>query len=396
MDFLSVSDEFEWFKNLKNHPHLRYLSNNVNLNRIVGEIVNEAFDIDPVVPVSEEIKTLSDEIEDLLFGKNFRGFDTFVRDRPNTENFWLILKQLLKLYMTEFINRKTFQIAMGIQQVRWMADEDNTSMKNARLEIPEVEFFLYQDLAPDVQDAIRSSFSGTYHIPMRRLRPSIVFNIKFIDQVLKGTIWYKCKLKEQISHRGHIYIGEDRKTQWSTIPETLNFSAFAFIHAPELVFGSLKSQTITNHIAKFRRRPFAAHLPGSTKNMFLIDPLTKVRIVDNWIHDFYHMTRIPDSPYTINSPPIPEVYDKVFKIRHVIDEEYASLNDMGIDFVESSGLPSYPIVLGGGRRRKKEHESRRRCRATSKPHSRHDRTKTSQMTKRKKKERHVNFPFRGF
>ena len=400
-------------KDLKNYPELRYLSNNENLKRIVVEIVDEVLEIDSHL---EKVATYEAEIDDLLFfSKNFRGFDGFVKDHANAENFWLILKQLLKLNMSEMISRKTFQIAMGIQQVRWMADQDNTSMRDKGLETPEVEFFLYEDLAPHVQEAIQFFFvipqpqvKICYNIPTYRLRrPEDKFDN--IDQVLQETIWYKCELKEQGFGINAVYLDRDMKTQWFPIPETLNFSAFAFIHAPELVFGSLRSQTITNHIATFRRRPFAAHLPGSTRNIMQIDGRQAVPIVSHWIHDFLHMrtfdivkdldtlkeatSHIERSPWrniTKRSSPneilqMPIVYDEDFEDRHKIDEVYESLNDIGIDFVKSSELPSYPIFLGGGKMRKKEHESRRRCRAASKPHSRHPRTKTTRMTKRKKK-----------
>ena len=100
----------------RNFFETKYSSANPGLIRIMNELANEEVEIDP-------------DILDMIRREQWIEFDAKIFDNEGKDFFWNVLQQLFlyKYFLPddEKITRKQFEIAMGIQQVRWMANPNN-------------------------------------------------------------------------------------------------------------------------------------------------------------------------------------------------------------------------------------------------------------------------------
>jgi len=127
---------------LKKYLETRYVSKNPDLLRIVGEL--EASQV-----------TRNEQLYSYLKGNQWREFDAYVKSNLGKDNFFRIFQQIFMFYYFlpegEKITRKQFQNAMGIQQVRWMAEEDNLATGENTREARETAKREYENLVRNIK-----------------------------------------------------------------------------------------------------------------------------------------------------------------------------------------------------------------------------------------------------
>lgn len=107
---------------------------------------------------------------------------------------------------------------------------------------------------------------------------------------LHDTIWYEAlgNSLENFSNNSSLLKFGKTKVFYG-IPATYNISKLICYQTPILVFGRIRPKTMINFIIQTKMRPFAAHLPESTMNLFEFDGV-EGNILINWIHDLNHQS----------------------------------------------------------------------------------------------------------
>lgn len=259
-----------------------FLSKNPVLNTMMRRIVDGAVVKD-------------DSLYGLIKAGNWRALDELMSTNPGKDTFFRILEQffLFKYFLPEDerITRKEFEIAMGIQQVRWMVDPENCRIKknsenteNGRVHtnyrVEKADFYYWQEIPEDERTEISEQINKQINL---RLTNPIDYNRRF-----ENTVWYKVLFIDSVGKKRTI--GWDRygkKLDFYPIPETLNISDIACVYQPKLVFGSLSDVSLLKFIINYKQRPYIAHLPNAKGNLCDIHDL-KHAIVAGWQHDFHH------------------------------------------------------------------------------------------------------------
>ena len=215
----------------------------------------------------------------------------------------------------EKISETQFQTALGIQQVIWMINPGNKDSKKGSIhkhlvnkKQVEVEltmttdkaiFFYWKNIDKNNQLQIIEQLSFQLKDKMYTK-----FNIKSQIQscIMDNSVWYLVRNMSK-GWTGYGVTSNLRKLdgtypipflpsgfpQFFPIPETLTFNKIACVYKPTLVFGTMKSSSLSKFMIRYKKRPFHAHFPDSKNNLVIIHVLA-LNIVKNWIHDFSHMT----------------------------------------------------------------------------------------------------------
>jgi hypothetical protein len=220
-----------------------------------------------------------EEVNTLVRTNDWQRLDAYIRDRPGVVEFEALLKQLFLMRYFRDLPRKPFEIAMGIQQVRWMVDPANCR-----------DFPNYS-----VLDATFSYFENIPEGEKPILLNEIFTNCKFkitnpaytspesLVSFFQGTVWYNVQFARSVPG----WPGYGSTKTWYPIPETMNLSSIACIYAPQLVFGSLSDISLLKHIVNYQQRPFVSHIPDAKSNLCNIHNI-KHCVVAAWKHDITH------------------------------------------------------------------------------------------------------------
>ena len=296
---------------LTRYPETTYVARNKTLKELFGQLERGEVSIDTT-------------LYSLIKEKNWHEVDAYFASNPGKEAFFALLQQLFlfKYFLPEpeQLTRKEFEIATGIQQVRWMVDDENCRVvKNDTgisrkvgprimnnpgftFEVESASFIFWDDIEPHEKDKI-------VHQVLTGIQRKLVLPMtgEQLNDFFTKTVWYRV-LHHNINTNAYIrpgsWHGYGTQYDYYPIPETFNFSSIACIYAPKLVFGSLSDQTLLRYIAKERQRPYIAHLPDSISNLCDVHGLQQ-SIVSGWIHDISHsrngMCSIRDTVRYINS-----------------------------------------------------------------------------------------------
>ena len=251
------------------------------------------------------------EIYDLLRLDRYQKFDTYVQRRFESSDFTMtvpldILQQILGLKYNllkqpvEPLSRKQVQNALGIHQARWACcrhnpikfkDDDGRPIEFSQ----PFEFVYYEDAVkvnPWIPVLIGDEIKKKLYIP----EPPYEAFKQLINATLKGTVWYfyadadykrlKRKQKEWLPNVRHF-----------PIPESIAaLCSIACIHQPELIFGSIRSSTLTKHVVKYGVRPFTLNLPLAEIHPMNVTGLDDVDgvfqqedLLNIWGHDMLHL-----------------------------------------------------------------------------------------------------------
>ena len=246
--------------NLKKYEETMYISKNKSLK----EIMDHIYDNDP---------------DGTLFGmihdNNWMAVNDYILQHPGIKNFNLIFANLFVFYyLDKTISRKEYQICLGIQQVRWMVDTENTCNK-PKHELSPI-CYVWESIPDNEKDTIVETL-------MLKLKGQLYKSKTVLDlkTLLTNTVWFE---HENIDGMWH---GFGTQKQFFPVPETLNFSSIACIYAPVIVFGTVTAVTLMTHVVKFKKRPYASHFPNSLGNLCEVHGRV-VTITSNWTHDFSH------------------------------------------------------------------------------------------------------------
>jgi hypothetical protein len=324
-------------RELQKYCETQFVSKNKNLK-------------DMIMSLLEKTVGQDDELYHYVKNNHWRELDAYIRANPGKVNFFRILTQffLFRYYSSPDIEitRKQFQIALGIQQVRWMIDDENPNKRIKReyndILMIDADFVFWEDIPADAQDIIlsvicaktdvfyghdkemHSSGDSSPHPPTYRAKKDVfyghdkgmhsryraikdvfyghdkgmhssgdssphppTYRAKKVTQVSKNlanTVWYRVSATDTSFTFDFTH---NRTMPYFTVPETLNFSNIACKYAPTLMFGSISEQSLVKYQLFHNMRPYAAHLPDSTSNLTIIHNIQQ-SIVVNWTHDFIH------------------------------------------------------------------------------------------------------------
>jgi hypothetical protein len=258
---------------LKIYPECMYLSKSLTLKRLMGEIIDK----DVVV---------NELLHDMLRRNLYREFDLYVSHHPGREQFLQILQQIflfkyfLPAGLEPLTNRQT-QNALGIQQVRWVFDDENLQ-KNNRITKP-LTFHYYEELVDSPSHTVNERM-----MEARNFYDGV--GLEDIYRALQGSVWYTyddADYQQFVPKTTEEFMGNI-----FGIPESYShLCTIACIHPSELIFGSLSSTTIGKHYIFREKRPYNAHLPSTLPNNKMnISEVHKKQldILNIWIHDFQH------------------------------------------------------------------------------------------------------------
>jgi hypothetical protein len=263
---------------LKKYLNTMYISKNKDLKRIIKNL-------------SDSKVVLDKDLYGIIQSNRFDDLDEYIKANPRKDNFFKLLEQFFLFYYflpeEQKITRKQFQNAMGIQQVRWMVDDENCK-DMAFYTVESADFVYWNDIDQKERQIICKEL--IQKIGLRFFNESFK-TFQFMDTFLKNTIWYKVIHFNPI-RKIETFIGSwagygSKNRDFFPIPETLNFSKIACIYTPRLVFGSLSDKSLFEFIVKYKQRPYIAHIPNATSNLCVVHEL-RHSIVAGWMHDFHH------------------------------------------------------------------------------------------------------------
>ena len=274
---IGLTNFFKIQPNLKkNYVATQYASKNKDLIRILTELINEDF-------LEKDITLYS-----LIRENKWKELDTYIQAHPGKENFWLILQQLFYFQYfvpdSEKITSKQFEISMGIQQVRWMDDDENCKvMRN--YEVKGAKFLYWEDIPKREQSIIVDQVFKKIEWKLYGGK-----NKTDIQNLFLGTVWYDVNLQNKSGRvDAGSFHGFGSNLYIYPIPETINLSTIACVYRPILLFGSLSDGSLLKYIIRNGQRPYIAHLPDSKSNLCEVHG-NKHCICAGWYHDFHHST----------------------------------------------------------------------------------------------------------
>lgn len=261
-------------RELQKYCETQFVSKNKNLQAMIMSLLKIETRVEQDVDIYHYVKN-----------NYWRELDLYIRGNPGKINFFRILTQffLFRYYSAPDIkiSRKQFQIALGIQQVRWMVDDVNP---NKIIDgIDDAEFLLWEEIPFYVQGDILLNICKNINV-FYDYSSDVRYNKEKVSLNLAGTIWYHINGKKSSFS---FNMTENKPQPYFPIPETLNFSKIACKYASTLMFGSISEQGLLKYQLFHNMRPYAAHLPDSASNLTIIHDLHQ-SIVVNWAHDFTH------------------------------------------------------------------------------------------------------------
>jgi len=289
-------------RELQKYCETQFVSKNKNLSAMVMSLLEKTVEQDG-------------ELYHYVKNNRWRELDWYIRGNPGKLIFFRILTQffLFRYYSSPDIEitRKQFQIALGIQQVRWMVDDENPNkiIKYAHIDVlvDDAYFDFWEDIPAadrravlsqisknmnalyDHDKGVHSSGDDYHHLPISETNQDKKIKaekakqqgekVKQVNQKLKGTIWYR------VSKPTLFNFTQNRIMPYFTIPETFNFSNIMCKYAPTLIFGSISEQSFLKYQLLYNMRPYAAHLPDSTSNLTIISGSHRP-IVVHWAYGY--------------------------------------------------------------------------------------------------------------
>jgi len=252
---------------LKYFKETMYNSQNKTLQKIIDKVLKGEIERD-------------EEILRYITTYNWEAFDRYIQNNHGVENFYRLFQQLFFLYnLLEVITRKQYQIALGIQQVRWMVDDANCNKAMSGYTVENATFFYWESIDKNEQNLIKKEIHDL--IKYRLYNPAVGVDL---NDHYNRTIWYKVKTHK--NYNGS-WKGFGSNADYFPITETINFTKLACIYCPVLLFGSLSDQSLLKYIILHKERPYAMHFPESRSNLCTIH-FEMHMIVANWRHDFHH------------------------------------------------------------------------------------------------------------
>lgn len=259
---------------LTKYAETRYLSKNKTLKRIMSQIEKGEVEKD-------------EEIYSLISTNNYQGFDAYIRAHPGAQNFFRILQQIFLCEYSGIINRKQVQNSLGIQQARWASDDENCAKIIYNKTFPTLsytivgtDFIYWQDIPHNIQLTILNEL---YKMIKQRMYKG---SLEQLNNALNFTIWYRVTDSRARNTGGSWQFS----VPYFPIPETFReINLISCIHVPELIFGTLSSQTLTKYIMTYQKRPYICHLPESKGNLCNVH-FVNYQIFEIWYHDFFHST----------------------------------------------------------------------------------------------------------
>lgn len=252
-----------------------YVSKNIQLQHLLGELESGKI-------------TADDELYTLIKGNQFAEVDAYIRAHPGADHFHRILQQLFlfRYFAEDRISRKQMQTALGIQQVRWASDPENCQRK-IKGDVGDT-FYYWEDIPLTKRTLITREL---YQQIERRLLPGETLTEETLPDILHHTMWYSISTKTGLrgSWAGYTRTGdEDDPLRYYALPVTYQqLTKHYCIYAPELLFGSLSSPSLTKHIILNQTRPYNCHLPHSRSNLCEVHGNSQ-HILQIWYHDFHH------------------------------------------------------------------------------------------------------------
>jgi len=334
-------------------PELQYIGK----NRLLPEHFKKAFF--PTPDDQEEfIKYIS--FFQAVILQDWKLVDLYLKDEYcNMVDYRNIFALLFKFhYRCGLIDKKQFQIALQIQQVRthpllyekyefYRKEYDKTLnflyykkaniwrvmrkkgkdaveaeqeskyidelVLNKSLIYDSWELVYFDDLDPETQESI-------VHVLVRKWRKNCIYKNPQdwkafcetkIKEKLQRSVWYKTLCWNNAYIMPYSKNPSANKYSYFPIPETLNFSSFLYTYEPQIVAGLLRSSTYIHHIYKFKKRPFVLFHPdvrlglvhATSKDIFF-------PIAHHWLHDFYHMSEDFISEDNIEQKRIKQIIQK--------------------------------------------------------------------------------------
>jgi len=298
---------------LLTYKETRYNSGNKELQKIFKELEESSIEKD-------------NDIYELIKTNKWVDFDQYIIDHPGKKEFYRILQQLFLYYYfdkeSDKITRKQLQNALGIQQTRWMMDDDNckvmkTTLRNSAnnpiyntnasgkplinasgmpvikkkisYEVKSAKIYIWETIPEDIQTSIKNSLHKLINKRIYSNPEAPETTLLATDLDLTNTIWYKV-ITDPIKGAAPFW-GYGPETNFYAIPETYNFSKIACIYTPVLIFGSLSEQSLLKYIINNNERPYAMHAPDAKSNLCEIHKRGHM-ITANWKHDFLHSSMI--------------------------------------------------------------------------------------------------------
>ena len=267
-----------------------YVSRNVQLQHLLGELENGRITVD-------------DELYTLIKGDHFAELDAYIRAHAGADQFHRILQQffLFRYFVEDRISRKQMQTALGIQQVRWASDPENchSIIKGSfSFEVRDTVFYYWEDIPPAKQAMITREL----HKQIKdRLLQGETITEETLPEVLRRTIWYSVSTESKYNGLLGSWAGyatpkiTREEIEYSleplcyyALPVTYqHLTKHYCIYAPELLFGSLSSPSLTKHMILNQTRPYNCHLPNSRSNLCSVHGNAQ-HILQIWFHDFHH------------------------------------------------------------------------------------------------------------
>ena len=248
----------------------------IKKNRDMQNVLNTLLTTEQNVVLLEFIQT-----NDLIL------VDNYIFVHSGKIQFFDTLQQLFYFfYVGKTITLKQFQNAMGIQQVRWMVDDENNKIM-AGYTVEDAKIILWEN--------IKNTEKGIIYRKIMEYIGNSLYGDNIPPQFFNKTVWYKVKkhTRQNMTNAGNVFFGgikiqmNDYDYDYYPIPETLNLGELSCMYSPRLIFGTLNTHTLTKFILNTNERPFAAHIPDARTNLVRVHDSLQM-IVANWWHDFNH------------------------------------------------------------------------------------------------------------
>ena len=276
---------------------------------------------------------------DFIRTNNWILVDNYMIEHTGKIHFFETLQQLFYFfYVRESITLKQFQNAMGIQQVRWMVDDENNKVMSG-----------YTVLSAGIElwENIDESEKGIiYRKIIEYIGKSLYGSIS--PSFFNNTVWYKVEIDHSqlnMHREANVFFGGievQNSYLYYPIPETLNLGELSCMYIPRLIFGTLNIPTITKFMLNTNERPYASHIPDSRTNLVRVHNSLHM-IIANWWHDFNHMSKAKcDEAAAIRVLNLEckddfkvgdkENYDKIIHCINTHPNSALKLNDVGFPF----------------------------------------------------------------
>lgn len=318
--------------NITQFPELQYIGK----NRLLPEQFHKVF-----FPNERDKEMLTKYILffEAVVSQNWKLVDLYLKEEYcNIDDYRNIFALLFKFhYSCGLIDKKQFQIALQIQQVRThpliyakydfyrkeydrqisiytykksnivriLIRDKKITRENAEKEAQYIdhlkvsdfydswELVYFDDLDQETQKSIVDRLVKKWRKNCTFKNPQDweTFCETKIKEKLQRSIWYKTLCWNSAHIMPYAKNPPASKYSYFPIPETLNFSSFLYTYEPQIVAGLLRSSTFINHIYRYKKRPFVLFHPDVQLGLVRATSNdTFFPIAHHWLHDFFHMS----------------------------------------------------------------------------------------------------------